>query len=52
MPYRGAQAQSSGLGSVSEDGMQEFLNTLMFYLLSAFIVVLPALLVVQLFKRS
>jgi hypothetical protein len=32
--------------------MDDFLNTLMFYLLSVFIMVLPALLVVQLLKRS
>jgi len=32
--------------------MEEFLNSLMFYLLSVFILVLPGLLVVLLFNRS
>ncbi len=32
--------------------MEEFINQLMYVLLSVFIIVLPGLLVVQLFKRS
>jgi len=35
-----------------ELSMEDFLNELMLYLLGVFILVLPALLVVQLFNRS